>query len=274
MKQASGLILFNKLLFLLLLSACSVSRQGQTTAPERGELVFVDQSENGYILRGKRSLIKYNIRNIPVNRYDFDVSVWQTGMSTDLRFYAFNNDFQTFFILDQYLNEITQFSFSTYLDFMAIHPVLVNGHMIWLYNPAEHKLEKYTTQMELVSSSRNLNQDIPRLQVDQMIFHKNQIFLNDHHKGIYIFDFSGRLIRQIPLPRQTRDAQIDLSASQLFIYSDNQWHSLDLHQRILQPRKVLLPEELIRTPSLIFQNGKIYHWNTEALEIETFHFSL
>src|SRR5690625_82817 len=100
------------LLLVALLTSCSTTRDHVSARAERGRLVFVDQSGNSYLLRDQRSLIKYNFRNVPVDRYDFDVSVWETGMSSDLRFYAFNRDFQSFYILDQYLNKISQISFS------------------------------------------------------------------------------------------------------------------------------------------------------------------
>src|SRR5690625_7781126 len=89
------------LLLVALLTSCSTTRDHVSARAERGRLVFVDQSGNSYLLRDQRSLIKYNFRNVPVDRYDFDVSVWETGMSSDLRFYAFNRDFQSFYILDQ-----------------------------------------------------------------------------------------------------------------------------------------------------------------------------
>lgn len=275
MKPVKKLFLFRSLPFLLvmILTACSTTQRSQSSRPDRGELIFADQSDNAYILRGQRSLIKYNIRNIPVDRYDFDVSVWDLGMSSDLRFYAFNRDFQTFYILDQYLNEISKISFSETLDFMASHPILVQGQLIWLYNPSEHRLEQYNLQLERTASSRNLSRDIPRLRVDQLLFHKNQIFLNDFNQGIFIFDYTGRLLRKIPLPRQTEKAQIDQSSSFLFVFTDREWHILDLHKRILQPDRMDLPEEVDDIRGLIFQNGKIYHWDPEKLSIESFPYS-
>jgi len=261
------------LLLMLLFYACSTTQKSQSSRPERGQLVFVDQSENSYILRGQRSLIKYNIRNIPANRYDFDVSVWQTGMSSDLRFYAFNRDFQTFYILDQYLNEVSQIPFAKTLDFMVSHPILVQGQLIWLYNPSEHRLEQYNLQLEMTASSRNLSRDIPRLRVDQIMFHKNQILLNDFNEGIFLFDYSGRLLRKMPLPRQTENAQIDQSSSYLFVFVDHEWHILDLHQRNLQLKKFELPR-VDNTSSLIFQNGKMYYWDPEKLQTESYKYSI
>lgn len=254
----------------MILTGCGSSRTSITSSAGRGQLVFVDQSDNAYILRGSRSLVKYNYRNVPTDRYDFDVSVRETGLSTDLRFFAFNRDFQKFYILDQYLNEVSRFAFSDNLDFMAEYPILADGHMIWLYNPSENKLEKYTTQLEPVTATRTLSYDIPRLKVDQLLFHKNQVFLNDFGKGVYVFDYSGRLIRQILLPVQTRNAQIDHHTSRLYAYFRNDWYFVDLYPRIPETEKVILPSEVAYSTDLIFQNGKIYRWNTEAQAVEQF----
>lgn len=261
------------LLLAILLASCGTTRSHQTARAERGHLVFVDQSGNSYLLRDQRSLIKYNFRNVPVDRYDFDVSVWETGMSSDLRFYAFNRDFQNFYILDQYLNKVSEISFSEKLNTMVRFPILVQGQMIWLYNPTENRLEQYTPRLELISSSRNLSRDIGRLSVDQLLYHKNQVYLNDFDEGLYIFDYTGRYLRKIPLPRQTKKAQIDASSSYLFVFIDRDWHVVDLHQRMVRPQKVDMPEEF-RRDDLIFQNKKIHRWNSGKVEIESVEYPM
>jgi|GEM_PF-3469287 len=261
------------LLLVALLTSCSTTRDHVSARAERGRLVFVDQSGNSYLLRDQRSLIKYNFRNVPVDRYDFDVSVWETGMSSDLRFYAFNRDFQSFYILDQYLNKISQISFSDKINTMIRYPILVQGQMIWLYNPAENRLEQYTPQLELVSSSRNLSRDIGRLSVDQLLYHKNQVYLNDFDEGLYLFDYTGRYLRKIPLPRQTEKAQIDAATSYLFVFIHREWHVIDLHQRMVRPQKIELPEEFRRS-DIVFQNKKIHRWNPDKVEVESIEYPM
>src|SRR5680860_1021610 len=121
-----------KVFFILTLIICCTGTKNSTTSLiDRGKLMFIDQSDNGYVLRGQRSLIKYDFRNHPTDRFDFDLSVQKIGLSTDLRIYAFNADFQRFYILDKYLNEVSSFSFNEYFDFLVSHPVLANGQSIW-----------------------------------------------------------------------------------------------------------------------------------------------
>lgn len=252
-----------------MVSGCGSSRPSTSPVPERAELVFMDQSENGYLLRGQRSLIKYDFRNHPTDRYDFDFTIRETGLSSDLRIYAFNPDFQTFYILDKYLNEVTRYPFSEYFDFLAQHPILVNGQTIWLYNPSEDKLQKYSTRLELLNESRNLSWEVPRLRIDQMIFHQNELYVIDHQQGVFIFDFSGRMVQRIPLPPLTRDAQIDQSTSDLFIYFSRQWHVIDLKDRMPSYQTVEITDaDRFADDHYIFQNGKVYHWNPLMQQIE------
>ena len=266
----NSFLIINLLCFLALFVNCTGSKQSTTSLIERGELMFVDQSDYGYVLRGQRSLIKYDFRNHPVDRYDFDLSVRQAGLSTDLRIYAYNPDFQKFYILDKYLNEIAQFSFNEYFDFLVSHAVLANGQNIWLYNQTENKIQKYTTQLKFLEESRNLNWEIPGVRVDQLIFNRNEIYIVDHRKGVFIFDFAGRLRLRIPLPPVLKDVQIDRSMSRIYAFFAYQWHVIDPDQNRPGYEPVLIPElsQFSANDNIIFENGRIYHWNTALQRIE------
>lgn len=273
MKPVTRFLLNNNWLILLLLAwSCTGNKNTTTGFIERGQLMFVDQSDNGFVLRGGRSLIKYDFRNRPTNRYDFDFSVSKTGLSTDLRIYAFNPDFQSFYILDRYLNEITHFSFNEHFDFLVSHPILANGQNIWLYNENENKIQKYTSQLRFLNESRNLNWEIPGFRIDQLLFHNNEVYLIDYRKGVFIFDYSGRLRKHIPTPILTRPVQIDHSMSRIFAYFSNQWNVSDPDRWGTDFRPVIVPEstenEYSSQENFIFQNGKIYLWNIHKQEIE------
>lgn len=271
MKPVKKYFLSIKWLFLAaIVFSCSTSRKPTTGFIERGQLMFVDQSDNGYVLRGQRSLIKYDFRNHPTDRYDFDFSVLETGLSTDLRIYAFNPDFQTFYILDKYLNEITHFSFNEYFEFLVSHPVLANGQNIWLYNQTENKIQKYTSQLKFLDETRNLNWEIPGGRVDQLIFHNNEIYLADFQKGIFIFDYAGRLRKRIPTPLLTKPIQIDKSMTRIYAYFSNQWQVSDPDKQIFdfRPLNITQLEEYNSNENIIFENGKIYRWNTIKQKIE------
>lgn len=271
MKAVKNYFLSINYLFLAILTlSCSASRESSAGFVERGKLMFVDQSDNGYVLRGQRSLIKYDFRNHPADRFDFDFSVQEIGLSTDLRIYAYNPDFQTFYILDKYLNEITHFSFNEYFDFLVSHPVLANGQNIWLYNENENKIQKYTSQLRFLDESRNLNWEIPGFRIDQLIFHNNEVYLADHRKGIFIFDYAGRLRKQIPTPIITKPIQIDKSMSRIYAFFSNQWHVSDPERYGPDFQTVNRPEfaEHNRNKNIIFENGKIYRWNTSRQHIE------
>ncbi len=263
-------LIINFLCLVVLAISCTGSKKSTTSLIERGELMFVDQSDNGYVLRGQRSLIKYDFRNHPIDRHDFDLSVRQAGLSTDLRIYAYNPDFQNFYILDKYLNEISRFSFNEYFDFLVSHAVLANGQNIWLYNQSENKIQKYTSQLEFLDESRNLNWEITGVKVDQLIFHRNEIYLVDHRKGVFIFDYAGRLRQRIPLPMVMQDVQIDRSMSRIYAFFSYQWHVIDPDQKIPVYEPLNIPElsEFTVNDNIIFENGKIYHWNKALQKIE------
>lgn len=271
MKPAKNCFLIISFLSLLVcVISCTGTRKSSNSLIEWGELMFVDQSDNGYVLRGQRSLIKYNFRNHPTDRHDFDLSVRQAGLSTDLRIYAYNPDFQNFYILDKYLNEISHFSFTEYFDFLVSHAVLANGQNIWLYNQSENKIQKYTSQLEFLDESRNLNWEISGVTVDQLLFHRNEIYLVDHRKGVFIFDFAGRMRQQIPLPMMMRDIQIDRSMSRIYAFFSYQWHVIDPDQKIpaYEPLNITGQAQFTINDNIIFENGKIYHWNIDLQKIE------
>lgn len=273
MKPVNKYLLWGSISLLLTgLLSCTGTRTTTIPHAEKGTLLFVDQSDNGFVLRGNRSLIKYDFRNHPSDRFDFDLTIDEAGLSTDLRIYAFNSDFQNFYILDKYLNIISQFTFNDYFDFLVRHPVLVNGQNIWLYNQSEHKLQEYSAQLRFLNESRNLDWEIPGVRVDQLIFHRNEIYLADHSKGVFIFDYAGRLKKRIPLPVVSRDIQIDRSMSRIYAYFSNQWHVIDPDQQIPAYVTLELPDSplLEETQDYIFQNGKIYFWNVAKQQIETF----
>ena len=253
-----------------LIMACSGTRNTTTSPIDLGTLLVVDQSDNGYVLRGQRSLIKYDFRNHPSDRYDFDLTIQDVGLSTDLRLFAFNSDFQRFYILDKYLNVISQYAFNEYFDFLVRHPVLANGQNIWLYNQTENKLQEYSTQLEFLTESRNLDWEIPRVRVDQLIFHRNEVYLVDHSRGVFVFDYAGRLRQRIPLPTLSRDVQIDKIMSRIFAFFSGQWHVIDPDDSIPAYEPINLPEleNLANTDQVIFQNAKIYVWNTNMQQME------
>lgn len=257
-------------LFLALAVSCTGTKKSNTSLIERGKLMFVDQSDNGYILRGQRSLIKYDFRNHPTDRYDFDLSIYQAGLSTDLRIYAFNPDFQKFYILDKYLNEVSHFSFNEYFDFMVSYPVLANGQSIWLYNQTENKIQQYTTQLKFLDETRNLDWEIPGVHVDQLIFHRNEIYLVDDRKGIFIFDYAGRLRQRIPVSEPMWDVQIDRTMSRIYAYFSQEWHVIDPDDRIPSYEPIDIPglSGLNINDNVIFENGKIYKWNVTQQKIE------
>lgn len=257
-------------LCLSLFVACSGTRNTTTSPIDQGTLLVVDQSDNGYVLRGQRSLIKYDFRNHPSDRYDFDLTIQDVGLSTDLRLFAFNSDFQRFYILDKYLNVISHYAFNEYFDFLVRHPVLANGQNIWLYNQTENKLQEYSTQLEFLTESRNLDWEIPRVRVDQLIFHRNEVYLVDHSRGVFVFDYAGRLRQRIPLPTLSRDVQIDKIMSRIFAFFSGQWHVIDPDDSIPAYEPINLPEleNLANTDQVIFQNAKIYVWNTDMQQME------
>lgn len=262
--------LFSLLILISILWGCTGSKETTLSPIEKGRLIVVDQSDNGFVLRGSRSLIKYDFRNHPTARYDFDLTVHDMGLSTDLRLYAFNTDFQKFYILDKYLNLITEYNFNDYFSFLVRHPVLANGQNIWLYNQTEHKLQEYSAQLEFRTESRNLNWEIPNVRVDQLIFHQNEIYLIDHSRGVFIFDYAGRLRQRISMPPVSRDIQIDHTMSRIFAFVSGAWHVIDpdLPNPTLQPLNLPAMETLQDTDQLIFQNAKIYHWNTDMQQME------
>lgn len=257
-------------LILGLLMACSGTRHSRTPPIDAGKLLVVDQADNGYVLRGQRSLIKYDFRNHPTERYDFDLTIQDVGLSTDLRLFAFNSDFQRFYILDKYLNMISQYAFNEYFDFLVRHPVLANGQNIWLYNQTENKLQEYSTQLEFLTESRNLDWEIPGVRVDQLMFHRNEIYLVDHSRGVFVFDYAGRLRQRLPLPTVSRDVQIDKVMSRIFAFFSGQWQVIDPDDAIPAYEPINIPElkNLANTDQVIFQNAKIYVWNTDMQQIE------
>lgn len=273
MNPAKRCFLFiSSFLFLSLIIGCIGSRDTTTPLVNRGKLLFVDQSDNGYVLRGQRSLIKYDFRNHPTDRYDFDLSIHEAGLSTDLRLYAFNADFQKFYILDKYLNEIAQYAFNEYFDFLVRHPVLAHGQSIWLYNQTENKLQEYSTQLRLLTETRNLDWEIPGVHVDQLFFHHNDVYLVDHSRGVFIFDYAGRLRQRIPLPTVSRDVQIDKSMSRIYVYFGNQWQVIDPDDTIPGYTPLNLPflADYNGRQQIIFQNGKIYQWDEFMQQIEVY----
>ena len=248
---------------------CSGSKNTTGTLVEQGKLLFIDQSDNGYVLRGRRSMIKYDFRNHPTDRYDFDLTIHQAGLSTDLRIYAYNPDFQKFYILDKYLNEITQFSFNEYFDFWVSHPVLANGQTIWLHNQTENKIQQYSTQLKFLDESRNLDWEVPGVHVDQLFYHQNELYLVDHSLGIFVFDYAGRLRKRIPVPAPTRDVQIDRTMSRIYTYFSQQWHVMDPDEIIPRYTPLEIPDKIGGNGNngLIFENGKIYFWDSTLQKI-------
>ncbi len=271
-KKCSLLISLSLLLWLVMASCTGTRTTTSNTLIDQGTLLFVDQSDNGYVLRGQRSLVKYDFRNHPADRHDFDLSIHDAGLSTDLRIYAFNSDFQKFYILDKYLNEISQYAFNEYFDFLVRHPVLANGQNIWLYNQTEHKLQEYSTQLKFLTETRNLDWEIAGVRVDQLIFHRNEIYLVDHSRGVFIFDYAGRLRQRIPFPTVSRHVQIDKAMSRIYAFFANQWHVIDPDEPIpgYVPLNLPFTGDFDERQQLIFQNGKIYRWNRTMQEIEVF----
>jgi len=256
--------------FLVFGAGCSGTQSTVTRITDAGTLVAVDQSDNGYVLRGRRSLIKYDFRNHPSDRYDFDLTIQEIGLSTDLRLYGFNSDFQKFYILDRYLNLISHFEFNEYFDFLVRHPVLANGQNIWLYNQTENKLQEYSTQLEFLTETRNLNWDIPNVRVDQLLFHRNDVYLVDHSRGIFVYDYAGRLKQRFPLPERSSNVQIDKVMNRIFAWFTGSWNYLDPDETIPAFRKVNFPfaDHHNQPDQVIFQNGKIYIWNRDRQEME------
>src|SRR5690606_21969093 len=94
-KKCSLLISSFLLLWFVMASCTGTRTTTSNTLIDQGTSLFVDQSDNGVVLRGHRSLVKYDFRNHAAYRLDFDLSIHDAGLSTVLPIYGFNSYFLT-----------------------------------------------------------------------------------------------------------------------------------------------------------------------------------
>lgn len=266
--------LISVICFNFLLMGCSGMRTLGSGSSVSRKLVYIDDAKNGFILEANRSLVKLNANGDEMFRYDFEIPVFKTGMYNDLQFYAFNESFQRFFILDKYLNQITSIDFSMHFPNIVEHPVLDGNQSIWLFNRNENKVQRWTTQFSILTETQNLDLIIPGVSIDQIFIRKNIVYLVDFDKGLYEFDFTGQLVAQHLLPGIAEEVQID--GDRLYFYQTGKWYFINLSDSLMSPKVVLSFEDQSNKDIVngIFFNNSFYYWNENTSEVKMIDFAV
>ncbi|GAA5221823.1 hypothetical protein GCM10025777_24530 [Membranihabitans marinus] len=233
---------------------------GEKWSSESVHLLAVDDQESAYILKNNRSLIKVNNNSEQFYSYDLHWPMTTYGLQNELRFFAFNSDYQQMVILDRYLNEITNLDFTSHFNYHIPNAALGNNQTIWLYNPQERKIQCWTMTFEKLVESQNLDFLIPGLHIDQLTIVNNILYLVDKNLGVFGFDSTGQMIikkriKDIALPMQFDSNNLG------YFQNEKKWFILELDKNNAEIFTVeinqSIPEEMVDI--FIFKDGKVYY---------------
>ena len=217
----------------------SLSRQGNIIAATRkGDVLMLDS--NGAVIQ------RFSPRK-PARIHLLEA--WN-----GLRIFAFNRDFQSYFLLDRFLLSDGPVSLEQEKGYARLLAPSQDGKL-WLLDEASFQLRKidpatgnvlFSTPLDLVLSGRSYEFSFLRE-------YQNQLYLADKQGPLLVFDQNGTFRKKLPLENCS---WFGFDGEELLTVQ--QGEILRYHPFRLAMRKEPLPEGLKESSELIKLNGKIW----------------
>jgi hypothetical protein len=232
----------------------SISRQGNVfAATEKGDVLMLDST-------GK------TIQNFSPRR---PARIHLLEAWNGLRIFAFNRDFQNYFILDRFLLSDGPSSIERAQGYARLMAPAQDGN-IWLLDEASFELRK--TEMSsgrvLFSTPLNLILQGRPYEFSFMREYQNQLYLADKQGPVLVFDLNGNFRQKLPLQNCSwfgfdREELLSIQNGEIVWY----------HPFRLSIRKKALPESMKSATELLFlsnrvfclQKGTLYNFEKAAL---------
>lgn len=238
-----------------------------SVAVDRPGAISIDRLSNVYITDARNNLYKFDAQgklqqtfSPPVTGHLATVEAW--SMVKTLLFY---DDRQQITLLDRFLTPITSARLSDFTDGIVRAAALAADDRIWLLNESEITLNKIDLRYPDAIVKTQLNQILNKTAGDIRFMreYQNNLYILDHHFGIYVFDNMGTYKKKLPL---TNLNYIGFKGDELYYVKENQLVFLNLYTQ--KSHTVNLPADKSYQKALIGDN--FYYFLTQSgLDIYT-----
>jgi hypothetical protein len=217
----------------------SLSRQGNIlVANKKGDVVMLDS--NGTILQqfSPRKPARINL-----------LEAWN-----GLRIFAFNRDFQSYFLLDRFLLSDGPVNLDQEKGYARLLAPAQDGNL-WLLDEASFQVRKvnpangnvlFSTPLDLILSGRSYEFSFMRE-------YQNQLYLADKQGPMLLFDQNGTFRKKLPLENCS---WFGFEGEELFTVQRGE--IIRFHPFRLSLQKEPLPEGLKEASELVMLNGKYW----------------
>ena len=215
----------------------SLSRQGYVfAASEKGEVFMLDSLGKMQQNFSPRKPARIHL-----------LEAWN-----GLRIFAFNRDFQNYFLLDRFLLSDGPVSLERDRGYARLLAPSQDGNL-WLLDEAAFELRKLEMNSGRVLFSTPLDLILPRRNYDFSFMreYQNQLYLADRNGPMLVFDLNGTYRKQLPLENCgwfgfDGEEMITTAQGEIIRY----------HPFKLAMRKQPLPESLKEATEILFLNGR------------------
>ena len=227
----------------------SLSRQGNVLAATRkGDVLMLDSSG---------TVIQHFSPRMPARIHLLEA--WN-----GLRIFAFNRDFQSYFLLDRFLLSDGPVSLDQEKGYARLLAPAQDGNL-WLLDEASFRLQKinpakgntiFSTPLDLILSGRPYEFSFMRE-------YQNQLYLADKQGPVLVFDQNGSFRKKLPLENCSWfgfDGEELITVQQNDIIRFNPFRP--------EMKKETLPADLADTTEMLIINGK--YWVLQGGELKVF----
>jgi hypothetical protein len=214
----------------------------------------MDNFDNVYLLSERDELLKYDMSGRLKWRYSNNRfgRLQSVDVSDPLRIILFYGDFQQVVVLNNNLNEITNYSFAKNSDLLVSAVASGNNNSLWIFDRAANVLIKLSSNFTEDIRSANLFQLFDEVIDARKIAASDQyVFLQRKDGGVLQFDRFGAFIKELPIDSLsdfniTSNTIVYFKGTKLFKYQPT---SLEITKQILpvtwQVRQVAVGNKLI-----------------------------
>jgi len=190
----------------------------------KGNAIATDNFGNLYVY-GDYKIVKYNNEGVKLNEFEDYQSgkISYVDASNPLKTLLYYEDFMVMKVLDKTLSELLSYSLNKF-NLYSINAIAYSrDDNFWFFDNVNFKLKKFDENGGLMYESENFNMLFDTtVQPIQIINFGSDLYVNDPHQGVFIFDRFGTYQKKIPL---TNIKSIQILQNKIIYFKDGDLYS-------------------------------------------------
>lgn len=205
------------------------------------KLATVDNFGNLFLITLENEVIKFNPKGNFLWNYTNNAfgNINQIDVTDPLRVILYYPDYQQLVVLNNNLNEISKFNFSTNPNQLVTLVASANNSGFWVYDALNRQIKKLSNNFtEDLNTSNIYQRDGLNLQANFMLNNNDYLFINDLGNGVQIFDRFGNFFKTAVI---TSNQHFSVNGSEIFYV---------LNKQLLSYNYLTFENKVIPTPLL------------------------